>query len=69
MNPERRSCRPPLRQLIMFSVDEVVEEDRRLLASESITLQDGRMQSFGSAARHAFAIFEDQCPFGNSERP
>lgn len=53
----------------MFSVDEVVEEDRRLLASESITLQDGRMQSFGSAARHAFAIFEDQCPFGNSERP
>ena len=61
-----------LRQLVMFVVDKVVEEDRRLLLAselESITLPDGTTQSLGPAARDAFAIFEDLCLLGNGERP
>jgi Guanine nucleotide exchange factor in Golgi transport N-terminal len=42
-----------------------------LLANEleSITLPDGTTQAFGSAARDAFALFEDLCLLGNGERP
>jgi len=61
-----------LRQLVMFVVDKVVEEDRRLLLAselESITLPDGTTQSLGPAARDTFAIFEDLCLLGNGERP
>src|SRR5579863_2126839 len=61
-----------LRQLVMFVVDKVVEEDRRpLLASEleSITLPDGTTRSLGPAARDAFAVFEDLCLLGNGEHP
>ena len=61
-----------LRQLVMFVVDKVVEEDRRLLLAselESITLPDGTTRSLGPAARDAFAIFEDLCLLGNGERP
>ncbi|KAI9452204.1 hypothetical protein F5148DRAFT_1237059 [Russula earlei] len=61
-----------LRQLVMFVVDKVIEEDRRLLLAnelESITLPDGTTQALGHAARDAFAIFEDLCLLGNGERP
>ncbi|KAH9049815.1 hypothetical protein EDB83DRAFT_2543167 [Lactarius deliciosus] len=61
-----------LRQLVMFVVDKVVEEDRRLLHAnelEPITLPDGTTQTLGLAARDAFAIFEDLCLLGNGERP
>ena len=61
-----------LRQLVMFVVDKVVEEDRRMLLAnelESITLPDGATQALGPAARDAFAIFEDLCLLGNGERP
>ena len=61
-----------LRQLVMFVVDKVVEEDRRMLLAnelESITLPDGTKQALGPAARDAFAVFEDLCLLGNGERP
>jgi hypothetical protein len=61
-----------LRQLVMFVVDKVIEEDRRMLLAnelESITLPDGTTQALGPAARDAFAIFEDLCLLGNGERP
>jgi hypothetical protein len=61
-----------LRQLVMFVVDKVVEEDRRMLLAnelESITLPDGTTQALGPAARDTFAIFEDLCLLGNGERP
>ena len=61
-----------LRQLVMFVVDKVVEEDRRMLLAnelESITFPDGTTQTLGPAARDAFAVFEDLCLLGNGERP
>ena len=61
-----------LRQLVMFVVDKVVEEDRRMMLAnelESITLPDGTTQALGPAARDAFAIFEDLCLLGNGEPP
>jgi hypothetical protein len=50
------------RQLVMFIVDNVVEEDRRMLLVnelESITLLGGTTPAFCPTARDAFAIFED----------
>jgi len=43
-----------LHRLVMFIVDKVVEEDRRMLLAnepESITLPDWTTQAFGPAAR------------------
>ena len=63
-----------LRQLVVFVVDKVVEEDHRMLLRlaselEYITLPDVTTRSLGPAARDAFAIFEDLCLLGNGERP
>ena len=61
-----------LRQLVMFVVDKVVEEDRRLLLAnelESITLPDGTTKTLGPVARDTFAIFEDSQRTKSSERP
>ena len=61
-----------LRQLVMFVVDKVVEEDRRLLLAnelESITLPDGTTKTLGPVARGTFAIFEDSQRAKSSERP
>ncbi|KAN0132209.1 hypothetical protein V8E53_009975 [Lactarius tabidus] len=58
-----------LRQLFMFVVDKIVEEDRRLLHAnelEPITLPDGTTQTLGTAARDAFAIFKALCLLGNT---
>ena len=60
------------RQLVMFVVDKVVEEDRRLLLAselELITLPEGTTQSLGAAACDTFSIFEDLCLLGTGERP
>lgn len=61
-----------LRQLVMFVVDKVVEEDHRMLLAselEYITLPDGTTRLLGPAVRDVFAIFEGLCLLGNGERP
>lgn len=63
-----------LRQLVMFVVDKVVEEDKRLesLPSEDlqdIILPDNSTRSLGPSARDAFAVFEDLCLLANAEKP
>jgi hypothetical protein len=53
-----------LRQLVMFVVDKVVEEGRRMLLAnelESTTLPDRLTQALSPAARDALAVFEDLC--------
>jgi hypothetical protein len=62
-----------LRQLVMFVVDKVVEEDRNdhvdpEFLSET-TLPDGSTLSLAPSARDAFAVFEDLCLLANSEKP
>ncbi|KAF8656137.1 hypothetical protein AX16_002739 [Volvariella volvacea WC 439] len=62
-----------LRQLVMFVVDKMVEEDRREdLDSEllrEVPLPDGTSISLGPSARDAFSVFEDLCLLANSEKP
>lgn len=67
----------------MFVVDKVVDEDRRLSDTSSLssssppadlelvdtTLPDGTVKALGPSARDAFAIFEDLCLLANSEKP
>ncbi|EPQ52984.1 hypothetical protein GLOTRDRAFT_139951 [Gloeophyllum trabeum ATCC 11539] len=62
-----------LRQLVMFVVDKVVDEDNqeeldhKLL--EEITLPDGSNKLLRPSARDAFAVFEDLCLLANAEKP
>ena len=62
-----------LRQLVMFVVDKVVDEDRRdevdLKAMVDVTLPDGETKALGPSARDAYAVFEDLCLLANAERP
>lgn len=60
-----------LRQLVMFVVDKVVEEDKREMPDdvEDIRLPDGTTKTLGPSARDAFAVFEDLCLLANAERP
>lgn len=61
-----------LRQLVMFVINKIVEEDHRMLLAnelESITLPNGTTQALAPAVRDAFAIFEDLCLLGNGEHP
>ncbi|KAI0086033.1 guanine nucleotide exchange factor in Golgi transport N-terminal-domain-containing protein [Irpex rosettiformis] len=62
-----------LRQLVMFVVDKVVDEDRRdeltVDKLSDITLPDGQSKSLGPSAHDAYAVFEDLCLLANSERP
>ncbi|TFK51181.1 hypothetical protein OE88DRAFT_1807990 [Heliocybe sulcata] len=62
-----------LRQLVMFIVDKVVDEDRKeeldSTLQEEITLPDGSSKMLGPSARDAFAVFEDLCLLANSEKP
>ncbi len=62
-----------LRQLVMFVVDKVVEEDRQGNHNpESIAskvLPDGTTASLGMSAQDAYSIFEDLCLLANSEKP
>ena len=60
-----------LRQLVMFVVDKVVEEDKREALSdvEDTYLPNGTSKALSPSARDAFAVFEDLCLLANSERP
>ena len=70
-----------LRQLVMFVVDKVVDEDRQAqmaptdsittpdVPESEITLPDGTTISVGPSARDAFSVFEDLCLLANSEKP
>lgn len=62
-----------LRQLVMFVVDKVVDEDRKdnLESGDlrDVTLPNATTKPLGSSARDAFAVFEDLCLLANSERP
>ncbi|KAI0656026.1 hypothetical protein C8Q70DRAFT_922126 [Cubamyces menziesii] len=62
-----------LRQLVMFVVDKVVDEDRRdeLTSSEKIeaVLPNGATTKLGPSAHDAYAVFEDLCLLANSEHP
>ncbi|KAF9230177.1 hypothetical protein BU15DRAFT_69416, partial [Melanogaster broomeanus] len=62
-----------LRQLVMFVVDKMVEEDRRdavdpKLTTE-VTLPDGCTAKLGPYARDAYSVFEDLCLLVNMEKP
>ncbi|KAF9222197.1 hypothetical protein BS17DRAFT_195192 [Gyrodon lividus] len=62
-----------LRQLVMFVVDKMVDEDGRdavdsELMSE-VTLPDGSTATLGPYARDAYSVFEDLCLLANSEKP
>ena len=70
-----------LRQLVMFVVDKVDDEDRQAqgppadsitipnVPESEITLPDGTTKSAGPSARDAFSVFEDLCLLANSEKP
>ncbi|KAH9940033.1 uncharacterized protein BXZ73DRAFT_43028 [Epithele typhae] len=62
-----------LRQLVMFVVDKVVDEDRRDELSESdkieTVLPSGATTKLGPSAWDAYAVFEDLCLLANSEEP
>ncbi|OJT09170.1 Protein MON2 -like protein [Trametes pubescens] len=62
-----------LRQLVMFVVDKVVDEDRRdeLTNVDKIeaTLPNGATTKLGPSAHDAYAVFEDLCLLANSETP
>ncbi|KAI0700224.1 hypothetical protein C8T65DRAFT_790748 [Cerioporus squamosus] len=62
-----------LRQLVMFVVDKVVDEDRRDELTESAKaeaiLPNGATTKLGPSAHDAYAVFEDLCLLANSEHP
>ncbi|THH00569.1 hypothetical protein EW026_g1995 [Hermanssonia centrifuga] len=62
-----------LRQLVMFVVDKVVDEDKRddLPRSDfsETTLPNGSTKALGPSAKDAFSVFEDLCLLANSEKP
>ncbi|KAI0738261.1 hypothetical protein C8Q80DRAFT_1207991 [Daedaleopsis nitida] len=62
-----------LRQLVMFVVDKVVDEDRRDELVESAKreaiLPNGATTKLGPSAHDAYAVFEDLCLLANSEQP
>jgi hypothetical protein len=60
-----------LRQLVMFVVDKVVEEDKQEMLGdvEVVHLPDGTIKALRPSAHDAFAVFEDLCLLANSERP
>lgn len=62
-----------LRQLVMFVVDKMVEEDKQdsvdVKLVEHVTLPDGTTAALGTFARDAYSVFEDLCLLANSEKP
>ncbi|KAH8111570.1 hypothetical protein DFH11DRAFT_1791651 [Phellopilus nigrolimitatus] len=62
-----------LRQLVMFIIDKVVDDDRRdnLQPNEftEIALPDGTHQNLGPSALDAYSVVEDLCLLANSEKP
>lgn len=62
-----------LRQLVMFVVDKMVEEDKQISVDlklvEHVTLPDGTTAALGPFARDAYSVFEDLCLLANLEQP
>ncbi|KAF7985483.1 hypothetical protein HWV62_5261 [Athelia sp. TMB] len=62
-----------LRQLVMFVVDKVVDEDRQGVPDSSLMeeqiLPNGSKKDLGPSARDAYAVFEDLCLLANAEKP
>lgn len=62
-----------LRQIVMFIIDKVVDEDRRdnLHSNEfrETVLPDGTHKSLGPSALDAYSVVEDLCLLANSEKP
>ena len=62
-----------LRQIVMFIVDKVVDEDRRdnLNASDrtDIDLPDGTSKALGPSSLDAFLVIQDLCLLANAEKP
>lgn len=60
-----------LRQLVMFIVDKMVDEDLKGSSATTIPthLPDGSTKSLAPSARDAFSVFEDLCLLANSEKP
>ncbi|KAL6306601.1 hypothetical protein BKA93DRAFT_729312 [Sparassis latifolia] len=62
-----------LRQLVMFVVDKVVDEDKRdevdVNALVETSLPNGTVKTLGPSAQDAFAVFQDLCLLANAERP
>ena len=62
-----------LRQLVMFVVDKVVDEDRRDELTEDVKIEailpNGTSTKLGPSAHDAYAVFEDLCLLANSEHP
>lgn len=62
-----------LRQLVMFIIDKVVDEDRREnLTPNQLTdtvLPDGTHKKLGPSALDAYSVVEDLCLLANAEKP
>lgn len=62
-----------LRQLVMFVVDKMVEEDKQDSVDaklvDPVTLPDGTTVALRTFARDAYSVFEDLCLLANSEKP
>lgn len=62
-----------LRQLVMFIIDKVVDEDKReTLKPNDYTetvLPDGTHKNLGPSALDAYSVVEDLCLLANSEKP
>lgn len=62
-----------LRQLVMFVVDKVVDEDRKDELAEGaqteVILPNGATKKLGPSAHDTYAVFEDLCLLANSEQP
>lgn len=62
-----------LRQLVMFVMDKIVEEDKNSSTApgsiSGITLPDGTTKQVTASSHDAFSVFEDLCLLANSERP
>jgi hypothetical protein len=62
-----------LRQLVMFVVDKMVDEDRRddinSASLYEVKLPDGTCKALAPSARDAYSVFEDLCLLANSEKP
>ena len=62
-----------LRQIVMFIIDKVVEEDKLATVDKSQTaevlLPDGSKAHLGPSGTDAYSVIEDLCLLANTEKP
>ncbi|KIY49646.1 hypothetical protein FISHEDRAFT_40768 [Fistulina hepatica ATCC 64428] len=61
-----------LRQLVMFVIDKMSDEDRRedeVDTTSEVDLPNGSRKAMGPSAHDAFCVFEDLCLLANFEKP